>query len=715
MHDFPTQQALQAYPAVTAGNATADEKTAELLDFVYDLAKDFETRDKLYKMIDEVIYLDQKVLIPENFRNTAIEVRSPMPTHIANQITAALTINVPKVHFDPTEFGAPGYEQSSIRQRFFESAWVKQQREKRRPLYRRFIYSQVTKGKGILKTTDRKRRAWAKYGEYSKKLIDELDEYREKGSIDDDNYTRIFDGKTEAYKRGLPYPIETVDVPPETFYYQMGNDGFTRCVEIKNVPYFETLKKYNAGLTSTGKVRSFDNVTSSPLPESYWHKCFGDNDRRVLQMIEVWDCHNQYIIIRGPGDIPGRGAGFTGSGYLAKTIPHNYGDLELQTLRGPYFMASGITTTSARPEREHMSVLFAYLHLFPLLNALLTMQSQAAFTFAFPAYKRTRPNTFGLVDTPFGYDARDIVQNRQQIVPGAIFPDDIVAMDQPRTSVDLDKSIQFVTQMIQRVLPDTVQGLISGETAGYAINQASHLATLAWTPLTDNAQEALSYRVGFESELIESNVGEVVYVRGAIPRPKASQRSLAPYGDYKDGWIGIGPKHLDGNHNYKVTLEPASINTDTLQLRNIREELDMRIIDPNEAIRMRGRNPEEVERAWLLFELKQDAVIRDQLKQRIYQQLSTMEQDAMRGIAPEEQPDAQPPVPTSNVPAGAQPGVSQGLPATGFVQAQPTAAQAALPPSPPPGPQLPRPTGTPEGAPAGVRGTPTAYSPLPGE
>lgn len=712
IRDFPTQQAMVAYAGVNGSSPSNDDLVQESLDFVYDLAKDFESRDKLFKLIDDVIFLDQKVHIPENFKNTALEVRTPLPSHIANQITAALTINNPRVHFDPTEFGDPGYEQSGIRQRFFESAWEKQQREKKRRLYRLFMYNQVTKGIAILKTTDRKRRAWAKYGDYSTKLLGELDGYRQSGVLDQENFTRLFDGKTEDYKKGLPYPIETVDVPPETFYYQMGNDGFTRCVEIKNVPYFDTLKRYDAGLTATGKARSFDDMTAHPLPESYWHKCYGDNDRRTLQMVEIWDAYSQRIIIRGPGDIPSKGAGFVGSGLLVKDIPHNFGDAELGTLRGPYFMASGLTTSSSQPERAHMSVLFAYIHLFPLLNALMTMQAQAAFTFAFPAYRRTRPNNFGLIDTPFGYDARDIVQNRQQIVPGAIFPDDIMPMDQPRTSVDLDKAIQFVTQMIQRVLPDTVQGMISGETAGYAINQASHLATLAWTPLTDNAQETLSDRVGFESELIETNIGEIVYVRGSIPRPKSSQRSLAPYGDYKNGWIGLGPKHLNGNHNYTVTLEPASINTDTLQLRNIKEELDMRLIDPNEAIRMRGRNPVEVERAWLLYELKQDPIIRNQLKQRIYQQLSTMEQDAMRGVPPEGQPTA-PTVPTSNQPVGAAPGIPQGAPTTGFVPPSPSPAQAAQAPAPQP--TTAGTPGTPTGAPAGLRGAPALHSPLPGE
>jgi hypothetical protein len=228
----------------------------------------------------------------------------------------------------------------------------------------------------------------------------------------------------------------------------------------------------------------------------------------------------------------------------------------------------------------------------------------------------------------------------------------------------------------------------------------------------ENAQDALAARVGWESYLIENHVGETVYVWGAIPQPRRRKGSPRTY---KDGWMGLGPKDLRGAHNYEVVLEPISVNNDALLLRNIREELDMRLMTPHDAIRMRGRNPVEVERGWLVHELKQDPEIRKNMKQRVFQELATVEQESMRALSPEGQPGGTPPVETSPLPA--QPGVSQGLPTTGFVP-----PAGATPAAPPPAPgagaapmALPRPPGPVQGEPGGVRGAPpSTYQPAPG-
>ena len=185
--------------------------------------------------------------------------------------------------------------------------------------------------------------------------------------------------------------------------------------------------------------------------------------------------------------------------------------------------------------------------------------------------------------------------------------------------------------------------------------------------------------------------------------------------------MGIGPDDLKGIHNYEVILEPVSVNNDQLLLRNLREMLDMRLISPADAIRKMGGNPVEVEQAWLLHELKQDPEIRKNLKQRVFQELATIEQESMRKLPPAGQPGGAPPVPASGAPAGAQPGVSQGLPTTGFVPpagavpgAPPPAPPGAPAPGTPPPMSLPRPPGTPPGAPGGVRGAPARHVPIPG-
>jgi hypothetical protein len=338
------------------------------------------------------------------------------------------------------------------------------------------------------------------------------------------------------------------------------------------------------------------------------------------------------------------------------------------------------------------------------------MQSQAAFSFAYPAYKRMTPATYNMPDTPFGLSADEIEGKRQKIVPGAIFPHDVGPMDQPHTTIDLDKAIQFVKGMIDLALPDSVQGVITGETVGYALNQAVHLASLQWSPIVDNAQICLGDRVGWESRLIDEFIGEMVYVWGSVPQPR---RRSGQQITYKDGWMGIGPKQLNGVHNYDVVLTPVSINNDQLQLRVIREELDMRLMAPEEAIRMRGRNPVEVERSWLLYEFKQDPEIRNMMKKRVFNALGTIDQEQMQALPPGAEPGGQAPPEMSGLPPGANPGISQGLPVTGFVPPAGSVAPAAPPDDG--SMQMPAtPPGVPRGSPAGIRNPPPGAQPTPG-
>ena len=704
---FPDQQALVGTPGWTGfAEMGPEDRARATLDFVSDLRADFEQRDATLRLIDQVIYLEQKVNIPTNFEDTAISVQTPLPRHIVNQIVAALSLNTPTVHFTPIKFGDDGEHEAAYRSRFFEGSWLRQQREKKRRLHRLFMDAVVTKGEGIFKTFERKNRAWAKYTPYSQELLKELDRKVETGEMDQDSATRLWDAQTEEKKRALPYPIETTEVPPETFYYQRGEDGFVRVAEVAAVPYFETLIKHRAALTEKGTVVALDDVASMPLPMDRWGQVFGKTNtmRQHIERVEVWDAKTCRIILRGPGDIKGKRRG---SGLMVDEWEHSYGDPHLGVLRGPYFHAPGILTSSREPHKAHLSVLFAFLHLFPLLNALLTMQSQAAFSFAYPAYRRTTPPTYNLPEAPFGLAADEIAGNRQKIVPGAIFPHDIAPMDQPQTSVDLDKAISFVKSLIDLALPSTLQGNVGNEMAGYALNQAAHLASLTWGPIVENVQDTLSDRTGWESYLISEKIGETVYVYGSVPQPRTRAGRQQ---EYKAGWMGIGPKELEDVHNYEIELKPATINNEELELRLIRQELDMRLMTPDEAIRRRGRNPVEVERGWLLYELKQDPEIRNNMKQRIFQRLNILEQQAMQALGPAGAPGGAPPAPVSGLPPGAQPGVSQGLPPTGFVPPAGATAPAAVP-EPNSMPQAP---GIAPGQPAGTRGVPAQHEPLPG-
>jgi hypothetical protein len=276
--------------------------------------------------------------------------------------------------------------------------------------------------------------------------------------------------------------------------------------------------------------------------------------------------------------------------------------------------------------------------------------------------------------------------------------------------------------MIDMALPDSVQGVVTGETAGYTLNQAAHLASLQWSPIVDNVEVCLSERTGWESWLIENRIGETVYVWGSYPQPR--RRPGQPI-QFKDGWMGIGPKELKGVHLYEVKIDPANVNNEALKLRNIEMKLNLRLIAPDMAVREAGYDPIEVERKWLLHELKNDPEVRGNLKQRIFQGLATIDQQKMQDVPPGGEPQG-PQAPQAlqpNVPQGVAPGVTP----EGFAPPFPAAPtqtrinEAVQPGQPgaqlgpggqPQGP--PMAPGTLPGQPGGIRGVPTQHLPLPG-
>ena len=61
------------------------------MELAQDLKQQFRDRDELYRDIDAVLFGELPVEIPEAYRKTAVEVRSPLALHIANTVTAALS------------------------------------------------------------------------------------------------------------------------------------------------------------------------------------------------------------------------------------------------------------------------------------------------------------------------------------------------------------------------------------------------------------------------------------------------------------------------------------------------------------------------------------------------------------------------------------------------------------------------------------------------
>lgn len=647
--------ALLEQPSTLSRNGSTSDAAvvAQLTDVVNDLRRTFADRNALYRDIDAVVFGELPVDIPEAYRKVALEVHAPLALHIVSTVTAALSVNPISYSCRPVGFGDAANENATLREHFFESSWERQMEEARRRLDRLFMANLVTKGEGVLKTLERTKRAWSTYGAYSKKLQDALDADTAYRDFDQHAKDHLYDRQTEEYKLHAPYPISTTDVPPETFYYQKTEDGLTFCAEVKQVPYLETLQKFGAGLSRNGRVIASPQLDPRAMglgvPEDQWSQAMGRT--RTLTCIEGWDCEYVTTVLLGPGQVSSS-SGQLGRGTLVKRIKHGYGDPLLKTLKGPYFHALGVTTASRLPHRAGLGILFGFLRLFPLLNAMLTTQSNAAFMTGFPAFKRTVPPGVipGLpANAPYGLDGTEREAAEETIEPGTIYPYDIAPVEMPRSGPEMDKTIGMVRAFIELALPSVVQGVVSGDESGYALNQAAHLARLAWDPIVSNAETCHGERVGFESWLIENRIGEKVYAWGEAMPPRRGRRSTRRKAS---GWLGIGPDDLGGVHRYKARLDPQTPSNEVIETRAIREQMaEPALITYEEAVERVGGNPDEVQRSWLAQRIWTSDEVQGEIAGEVLRRANVIRQKRMQrpgmptpeemlGLLPGEEPVA---------------------------------------------------------------------------
>lgn len=603
-----------------------DNKATEALALVRDVKSDFRERNDLYKFTEDVVFKRTDLQVPEEFKDSTREFRSPLPLHTINTTSAALSVNDQVIQFDPITIGETGIANASLRTNFFEASWRRQEEEAHRRILRMLVWNAVAKGECVVKTTERSKRAWGPYYAYSKKTAAELDgRMGTEEGYDQSRRDRDYDRLTEEKKRGMPYPIASIDVPPEDFYYIRGEDGFSCCIEEKRVPYYDTLVRYKMGITTGGKIVP----EAMGLPEGQWRTTMdaaesNSANRRTLAMYEVWTWDECRYILCGPGDNVERG-----EGQVVKKWKHGYGIKATRTLRGPYFQSFGITTALRTIHLMGLSVLYPFLELYGELDTLMTMQNQAAFRFAYPAYKRRQQPGLGMPDNlaylspaPGGSTTPGQLAEFK-VRPGRLVPWDIEPVELGHAGIDLDKMLALVRQLIDLALPAVVQGLVTGDESGYMLNQASHLARLMWDPIIDNLQFMLAQRVGFESWLIEHKIHEGVYVWGDQP-------AKGGYGRTQRGLLRVRPEDLGGVHRYQVKLDPSTPSNDIIKLRALAQGLQLRVITPRHAVEEMGGNYDEVKEEWLVFDIEQDPRVREDRVNRVLTKLDIRDEDQIR-------------------------------------------------------------------------------------
>ena len=204
--------------ASSYSKSSSDEETMQRLtcELAEQLERDFADRNRLYADIDSSLFMEFPIEIPEAYRKTAVEVRAPLALHIAQNVSAALSVNTPTVGFRPIGFGDVYQENSTRRERFFEASWQRQEQEARRQLTRLFVWALSVKGEGVLKTLERTQAVWSTYFDDSDKYQKQLED----DGLDQDAQDRAYDQHTENLKLEPPYPIATTDAARDVFLHQ---------------------------------------------------------------------------------------------------------------------------------------------------------------------------------------------------------------------------------------------------------------------------------------------------------------------------------------------------------------------------------------------------------------------------------------------------------------------------------------------------------------
>src|SRR4029434_7814370 len=204
-------------------------------------------------------------------------------------------------------------------------------------------------------------------------------------------------------------------------------------------------------------------------------------------------------------------------------------------------------------------------------------------------------------------------------------------------------------------------------------------------------------KVGFESFLIEHRIGEKVYAWGEI-EAKKGKKTIG--GQSKAAWLGIGPEDLKGVHRYDAQLSPSTPSNEIIQTRAIGEKMQLKLITYEDAVEESGSNPDEVEKSWLLHDLKNSQEVQAELKNVIFQKVATIRSQRMQqaGLPSAEE--------MAGVGAAGVPGGTPGAP--------PVPGPGGMPPNPVPSPGAglpiappPPPGGTGGGMPpGGIPGAP---------
>ena len=484
---------------------------ADLRELEDHLLAEFSERNARIQRLRRLRHMETPVDIPPAYRSTTQEVRTPLAREQLKRVIGSLTANRPLVHAPPAEPTAAARASADLRARWTNAALRRMDSEAGRDVFGMLLDALVADGAGVLKLLYAPDR-WAGYPRRSAHADESADDFLR---------------RTERFKKSARFPLAWRDVDVTTFYPLEGEDGLEACLEIAERPRRLVQRRYGLIVDRrSGRLvpADGDGASTETVPASGPVAA----PRATARVVEYWD--DEYFA-------------YLVDGHLVRRGRHGYGAI-------PYVHAYGDQTPSRDPAKAGVSMLASLEYLVPLLDRLLTMKQNALYLYAYPIPKLT---DFSPVDPSLGADGRP---RPLDVRAGEVFPlypgEDLSYLQWQGTPPDLDELIGQTRAMIDQAgAPSVLFGIPpDGNASGYLLNQLINTARVAFQQVARHAEQALERIVRLMWYLVETRVGETVYVFEAEGEP---------------GWIGLGPQDIRGYHAVRVRLDPLGPADDVAQ------------------------------------------------------------------------------------------------------------------------------------------------------
>lgn len=426
--------------------------------------------------------LEHEIRIPDAYKATTREMRTPYVRDAWQRITAALSQNDWNVHFDPKTEADNAKRAAGIAERWVKAGCQEMDKAIGFDVPQEACSHMVRDTESVIKVVHRPE-AWATF------------------PVRGDEHPDDYQKKAETYKKGSPFPFAWRTLDRLSYLPGDGEFGDEWCVEYGEYPRPYLAQRYGMredpdtgrlvgpGHEEEGRtVRPRDVLGGRPAPQGYYSGSVGSSVK-----LEYFDCYHWCVVIDGS---------------MAPDFPRE----------NPY--APWLPYFRAKPSDEPESVLYSLLFLVPRLDEVLTMWLNWAHLSAFPTpLLQDLPNSSALpagMLPPLGQETGPSTftwkPGRMLEVPrGKAF----LFQQPPPAGGDLEKLALILRSLIDVAgIPSILRGgNLSGD-SGYLANQMIAAATMLYKKLQRARERQLESVSEFLLHFSAHTIRQTVYVLG---------------------------------------------------------------------------------------------------------------------------------------------------------------------------------------------------------